>query len=116
MNGHYELRRSEKRSLMMRHMNQIDILAPQRQRDRDLVSPEPMTFGLIELLEVCGQRPKLMKIPMRPDQQVLVLAVDPSEIAYQIPDVGPHSELVDFPDVNGDAHGIDSNFSIIAVC
>jgi hypothetical protein len=53
---------------------------------------------------------------MRADQQVLVLGIDRGEIADQIPDVGPHSKLVDFPDVNGDAHGIDSNFSIIAVC
>ena len=34
-------------------------------------------------------------------------------MAHQVPDIGPHSELVDFSDVYGDAHGIDPNFSII---
>ena len=57
-----------------------------------------------------------MKIPMRAYQQVLVPVIDHGEIAHQIPDVGSHPKLVDFPDVNGDTHGINNNFSIIAVC
>jgi hypothetical protein len=53
---------------------------------------------------------------MRAYQQVLVPVIDHGEIAHQIPDVGSHPKLVDFPDVNGDTHGINNNFSIIAVC
>ena len=116
VNRHYKLRRTEQRRFVMRYMNKVHILPAQSQRDRDVIPPESMTFGLIELSEVCRQGAEFVKIPVRADQQVLVLAVDRGEIAHQIPDIGSHSKLIDFPDVNGDAHGIDGNFSIIAVC
>ena len=89
---------------MMRHMNDIDVLPLHSQRDDDVVSPESVLFGLVQLLEVCRQRSKFVEVPMRSDQKIFVTGIDRCDIAYQIPDVGTHSEFIDLPDVDRDPH------------
>src|SRR6185369_1284982 len=101
---HNQLRRIEKRCFVMRHMNDIDILALQREWNRYVMTPRALIFRLIHLLEIVWKRPELVKVSMRPDEQVLVLRIDRGEIPHQIPDVCTYTELVNFADVDRDAH------------
>ena len=100
----------------MRNMDEIDISPPQRKWNRDVVPPQTPVFRLVDLHEVSGKRPQFMKVPMRTDQQVFIPAINCRKIPNEVPDVRTYTELIDFPDVDCDPHGIDGNFSIIAVC
>ena len=41
---------------------------------------------------------------MSPNQQILVPAIQVRNVPDEVPDVGPHAELVDFADVYGNTH------------
>jgi hypothetical protein len=93
----------------MRHVQYIDILASKRKRDADVMHPERFFFGLIELLEIGRQWPKLVKVSMRANQQILVSQIDRRKIPDEVPDIGSNTEFVDFADVDRDSHGIGKN-------
>ncbi len=116
MNGYNQLRRIEQRRFMMRHMDEIHIVPAQRERNRDMIPPASLFFRLVKLFEVSGQRPQFVKVAVRADQQILISTVNGRQIPDKIPDVRTNTKFVDFPDVDRDAHGIDDNFIIIAVC
>ena len=88
----------------MGHVNDIDMLPLQSQRDDRIVSPESALFGLIQLPEIGRQRSKFVEVSMRSDQKIFVSGIDRGNIADQVPDIGTHPELVDFPDVDRDPH------------
>ena len=100
----------------MRNMDEIDISPPQRKWNCDVIPPQAPIFRLVDLHEVSGKRSQFVKIAMRTDQQIFIPAVDRRKIPNEVPDVRTYTKLVDFPDVDCDPHGIDGNFSIIAVC
>src|SRR5215510_15015568 len=89
---------------MMRHMNDIHILPTKSEGNCHVMPPQGFFLGLIELFEIRRKRAQLVKVPMRANKPIFVLMVDRREIAYEIPDVGSNTELVNLADVNGDAH------------
>lgn len=92
----------------MRYVDDVHMLATQRKRYGDLLPPERFVFRLIELFEIRRQRAKLVKVPVRADQEVFVLMIDDAKIAHQVPDVGPDSEFVNLADIDCDAHGLQN--------
>lgn len=116
VDGYNQLRRIEQGRFVVRNMDEIHLVPAQRERNRNMIPPASLFFRLVKLGEVSGQRPQFVKIAVRTDQQILISTVNGRQIPDKIPDVRTYTKLVDFPDVDCDAHGIDDNFSIIAVC
>ena len=114
MDRHNQIRSDHEWSFMMGHVNDIDMLPLQSQRDDRIVSPESVLFGLIQLPEIGRQRSKFVEVSMRSDQKIFVSGIDRGNIADQIPDVGTYSELVDFPDVDRDPHNCRRGLSFNA--
>ena len=79
------------------------MLPVQIERERNVISPKPFFFGLVQLLKIWRQGSKLVKVALRSDQQVFVLVIDCGEVPHKVPNVGTHSEFVDFADVERDA-------------
>src|SRR5215467_7176994 len=88
MNRYNQVRCGEKWRFVVRNMYHIHTLPLQRQRNECIVSPKALLFGLIQLREVAGERPKLVKVAMRSDQEIVILRVYCGDIAHQIPNVG----------------------------
>src|SRR5262245_12603694 len=101
---HDQLRWIEERRVMMRHMHDVYILSSQREGNRDVMPPQRLFLRLIELPEIYRKRTKLVKVSMRADKEILVLRIDRRKIAHEIPDVGPDTEFIDFPDIDRDTH------------
>jgi hypothetical protein len=60
-----------------------------------------------------------VKVSMRADEQVLVLRIDRSEVPHEVPDIRTYAELVNFADVDRDAHTLGqfrAGLSIILEC
>ena len=104
VNRDHQRRTVEKRRLMMRHVNDINALPLQSEGNRDVIPPQRVFVGLIELSEIRRQRSKLVKVAVRSNQQIVIAFIDRTEIPDEIPDVGSHSEFIDFADVDRDAH------------
>src|SRR5436190_11050286 len=68
VNRHHQFRWTEEWRLMMRHVNDVNVLAPQRERDRDVMSPQSVVLGLVELFEIRAQRTKFVKISLGTNQ------------------------------------------------
>ena len=79
-----------------------------------MFSPEGLCIRYIELLEIPGKRSEFVEVAVRSDQQVLIAAINRCEIAHEIPDVGAHSEFINFPNINRNSHR-ELTPSIIAV-
>src|SRR5436190_23523835 len=90
---------------MMRHMNDIHIVTPQRHRQRILIPPDGTAFRLQERTEVWRKLAELLVAAFRSDQQVFVYRVDRSEIPHEVPDICADAELIDLPNIDCDAHG-----------
>ena len=104
VDGHDHFGRGEKRRLMVRYMNHIQPLPVQIDWDRDVVSPKPVFFWLVELLKIRRQRSEFVKVALRPDQEVIIKFIDSGKVPHKVPNVGAHSEFIDFADVDRDAH------------
>ena len=88
----------------MRDMHYIHFLPAQREGHGDVMPPAAFFFRLIELFEICGQRSELVEVAVGADQQVLILRIDYRQIPHKIPDIGSNAELVNFSDIDRDAH------------
>ena len=104
VHGDHQPGRREEQRLVMRHVDHIDVLAPQGEGDHDVISPELVFFRLVQLLEIGRQRAKFVKISLRSDEKILVSLIDGSEVPHEIPDVRTHSELINLADIDRDAH------------
>jgi hypothetical protein len=101
---HYQFGWIEVWGIVMRHMQDVNVLAAKRERNFDVMSPQRLLFGLVELLKVCRQWSQFMDISVGADQQILISPVNRSEIANEIPYIRAHSKFVDLANVDRDAH------------
>ena len=85
-------------------MKQRDAFAPQRQRNPELLGDRIVAGGLGDRPEVLAQRFQRRRIVRPAEQHVLGLAIQPGELAQQIPDVGADAEIVQLSRVNADPH------------
>ena len=104
VNRHNQLAAGEKRRFMMRNMENVDVTTPEQRRNRPVIRPKTVSFGLIELLEVRRQRTKLMQMTARAEQEVFIARIKRSDIADEIPDVSPDPEFIDLPNIDRDSH------------
>ena len=96
---------NQRRQDVVRRVEQVDVLAPQRHRDAELLARSS---------RAAPARRRARKFPagdgdllavLRPaEQHVLRVLVDPAQLADQVPDVGADPEVVVLPDVDGDTH------------
>src|SRR2546425_9073253 len=104
MHRHDQLRLTEEWRIMMRHMQNIDILASKRERNGHMMCPQRFFGGLIELLEIRRQRTKLVKVSVGADQQILILYIDLRQVPYEIPNIRSNTEFVDLADIDCNTH------------
>ena len=104
VNRHDQFGWNEERRLVMGKVHDVHFKTAQRQRNRALISPEGLFIRLVKLLEVIRQGTKFMKVTVRTDQEILIAGIDLGEVAYEVPDVRTHAELIDFSNIDRNAH------------
>ena len=115
MNRNDEFRKTKLRSFMMGHVEHVNLVPLQCNRNSAMVDPRAVAL-LVELREVAGERSEFVEIAAGSYKEIFVLVIDRPEMPHEIPDVRTNAEFIDLTNINCDPHdwiaGISLPFNI----
>ena len=97
-------RRRQRGQHVVRRVEQIEPLAPHRERNRDLLGERIVPGAIGDGAEVLAERSRDAHVLRPRDEHIFRGLVDFRELAQQIPDVGADAEIVKLPRVDAYAH------------
>jgi hypothetical protein len=89
----------------MRRVEHVGVLPRQDEGYRDLFADRIRARPVDDGAEVPAQLVGGRAVPLLAEQDVLGLAIDPGQVAQQVPDVRADAEVTEFAGVDRDAHG-----------
>ncbi len=90
----------------MRRVIEIDALAPERQRNPDLLGERVVRRRLDDRPEVFAKAPHRRVIVLPAEDHVLGVVIHPRQLAEEVADVGADAEVVQLAGVDADAHWV----------
>lgn len=106
VNRDHGLRRRERRKNVMRRVEEVETLAPDREWNRDLLRDRIVRGTVRNSTKVFSERRGHAHILRSGEHYIFILPIDFGKLSEQIPNVGADTEIVKLSGVDANAHGV----------